>query len=127
MPQIKERDVLPGTSVLAGTSIALAITLQAKFPGDFCAYCAASIATSLTLYFAAFFGSRDPKKSWSFWGVCATTISITALYATYPEVVTARATLRLASVCSMFCRPCERDTGCFSVVPWHENVVSFAV
>ena len=80
-----------GTSVLAGTSIALAGTLRAHFPDDVCAYCAASIVASLTLYFTSFASSADAKRIWSFGGVCASTVAITALFATYPETVTARA------------------------------------
>jgi hypothetical protein len=116
MPQTNNQRLFAGTSVLAGTSIALAITLQAKFPGDFCVYCAASIAASLTLYSAAFFGLRDPNKSWSLGGVCATTIAITALYATYPEVVTARAKPRSATVSRCFACPVSATLGNLSLV-----------
>ena len=84
---------LAGSSVMAGTSIALALTLKAKFPGEFCAYCAASIAASLTLYGVTFANMQDSRKNLSFGSVIATTILITGLYATYPDTVTASALL----------------------------------
>jgi uncharacterized membrane protein len=80
-----------GSSILAGTSIALALTLKMKFPGQFCAYCAASIVASLTLYFVSFAKLQDSRKNLSFGSVMATTLLITGLFATYPDTVTASA------------------------------------
>lgn len=77
------------TSILAGTSIALAVTLKTQFPDETCPFCLASIAASLILYFTTFFASEDTKKSLSFGGVAASTLLITGLYATYPANVTA--------------------------------------
>lgn len=84
-----------GTSVLAGTSVALAVTLRARFPGEFCAYCAASIVASLTLYLTTFFSSTQRRKSWSFASVCATALAVLGLYTTYPPTVTAGAKQRV--------------------------------
>lgn len=77
--------------MLAGTSIALALTLKTKFPGEFCAYCAASIAASFTLYGVSFAQMQDSRKNLSLGSVVATTLLITCLYATYPATVTASA------------------------------------
>jgi hypothetical protein len=108
--------------VLAGTSIALALMLKFQFPGEFCAYCAASIAASLTLYLTAFLTSKDRKKSWSFGGVCTATIAITALYATVPNTVTARA-LPLAS-CRCLLPRCNTGAHCTaSLAMWCANSV----
>lgn len=83
--------VITASSILAGTSIALAVTLKTQFPDETCAFCMASIAASLTLYFTSFATSEDSERSLSFGGVVASTLLITGLYATYPKDVTASA------------------------------------
>lgn len=94
------------SSILAGTSIALAVTLKTQFPDEACAFCMASIAASLTLYFTSFFTSEDSGKSLSFGGVVASTLLVTGLYATYPENVTASALLGLACADEMTATSC---------------------
>lgn len=89
--EFKAHPSLAGSSVLAGTSIALAFTLKAKFSGELCTYCAASIAASLALYGVTFANIQDSRKNLSFGSVIATTVLITGLFATYPDTVTASA------------------------------------
>eukprot|EP00892_Ulva_mutabilis_P007170 jgi/Ulvmu1/4825/UM020_0110.1 len=125
-----QQGILYGSSILAGTSIALAVTLKTQFPDETCAFCMASIAASLTLYFTSFFTSRDESKSLSFGSVAATTLLVTGLYATYPDNVTASASLRhlqgsplqlrqeSSCPCSAAALSCMRPSACERGFAW---------